>query len=208
MPRLKLKVCGMRDTENILTIGNRRPDFMGFIFYKNSPRFIGTDFAMPSSLDSNVKRVGVFVNADVGEILSAVEKHKLDIVQLHGDETVELCKKLKLQVGVIKVFSVDNTFDFEVVKPYEAVVDYFLFDTKGMQRGGNGVAFDWQVLGKYKGEVPFFLSGGISSDNAATIEEIDHPRLFAIDVNSGIEIKPGLKDLNKFNEVKKLIKSI
>lgn len=198
----------MREATNILDIGNMQPDFMGFIFYNKSPRFVGADFAMPGLLDKNVKRVGVFVNTDVSDIISTIGKHKLDMVQLHGDESTELCQKVKSQAEVIKVFSIDDTFNFNVVKPYEAVVDYFLFDTKGPQRGGNGVAFDWRALRNYKGDVPFFLSGGINSNNAAFINEINHPRLFAIDVNSGIEIRPGLKDPSKFNELNKIIKSI
>lgn len=208
MSPLKLKVCGMRNANNILTIANMNPDFMGFIFYKNSPRFVGHDFETPNRLNKNIKRVGVFVNADFEEITSAVQRHQLDMVQLHGDETIELCRKLKSQVQVIKVFAVDHTFDFGLVKPFEAVVDYFLFDTKGAQRGGNGISFDWRLLNDYQGSIPFFLSGGISIDNIGKVAAMDHPLLFAIDVNSGVEIEPGIKDLEKFNTIRNLMKSI
>ena len=208
MPRLKLKVCGMRESANILGIGNMQPDFMGFIFYKESPRFVGVDFRIPDSLSKDIKRIGVFVNADFDETMAAVAKHKLDVVQLHGDETEDLCLKLKSKVQVVKAFAVDDTFDFDTIRSYETAVDYFLFDTKGAQRGGNGVAFNWQVLKKYKGDIPFFLSGGIDLDNLGGAIKINHPGLMAVDINSGIEIKPGLKDVNKFSKVKQLITSL
>lgn len=198
----------MRESANILDIGNMQPDFMGFIFYKESLRFVGVDFRIPDSLSKDIKRIGVFVNADFDETMSAVAKHKLNVVQLHGDETEDLCLKLKSQVQVVKAFAVDDTFDFDSIRSYETAVDYFLFDTKGAQRGGTGIAFDWQVLKKYKGEVPFFLSGGIDLDNLGEAIKINHPGLMAVDINSGIEIEPGLKDVNKFSKVKQLITSL
>lgn len=202
MSAIKLKVCGMKHRDNILEVGLLRPDFMGFIFYKNSPRYVGSDFEIPETLDVAVKRVGVFVNEDVQTIAKLVSRHKLDFVQLHGDETPEQCRRLKDKgIGVIKVFAVDGEFDFSLVKPFESFVDYFLFDTKGVLRGGNNRTFDWKILDQYAGNVPFFLSGGISPDNVNAIALMNNKKLFSIDVNSGIEDSPGFKNKVKLWEL-------
>ena len=183
MSSINLKVCGMKDRDNILEVGLLRPDFMGFIFYKNSPRYVGGDFEIPSDLDSTVKRVGVFVNEAEGTIAELVSRHQLDFVQLHGDETPEQCKRLKnMGIGVVKVFAVDDEFDFSSVKPFESCVDYFLFDAKGKLRGGNNKTFDWKILGRYVGVVPFFLSGGLNPDNVDNMALIHNKMLFSIEI--------------------------
>ncbi|MEQ8361315.1 MAG: phosphoribosylanthranilate isomerase [Cyclobacteriaceae bacterium] len=190
----------MRERVNILDVSSAHPDFMGFIFYKNSPRYVGADFSIPDDLDVNIQRIGVFVNEEVGAILDLVLKHRLDFVQLHGDESPAQCKELMEKgIGVIKVFSVDDDFDFTVVDQYQSEVDYFLFDTKGKARGGNGVAFNWSLLENYKGAIPYFLSGGIDPENVNEVIGLKHEQLFAIDVNSGIERAPGSKDVSKLN---------
>lgn len=200
MQPIKLKVCGMRDNRNVLEVASSRPDFMGFIFYEKSPRYVGLNFKIPDDLDARIQRVGVFVNENVKIIVKLVSKYHLDFVQLHGDESPKECRELKEKgIGVIKVFSVDDDFDFGIVNAYQSVVDYFLFDTKGKARGGNGVAFNWNLLKNYEGDVPFFLSGGIDPENVNLIKKLNHKQLFAIDVNSGIEIAPGVKDISKLN---------
>lgn len=197
---IKLKVCGMRDNRNVLEVASSRPDFMGFIFYEKSPRYVGLNFKIPDDLDARIQWVGVFVNENVKTIIKLVSKHRLDFVQLHGDESPNECRELKEnRIGVIKVFSVDDDFDFGIVNAYQSVVDYFLFDTKGKARGGNGVVFNWNLLKNYEGDVPFFLSGGIDPENVNLIKKLNHKQLFAIDVNSGIEIAPGVKDISKLN---------
>lgn len=207
MSTVKLKVCGMRDRDNILDVAAFRPDFLGFIFYPNSPRYVGTEFQIPDELDASIKRVGVFVNSSLDEMLKLSTQHQLDYIQLHGDENAHLCHALKENdLGIIKVFGVDNQFDFESVKPFEPYVDYFLFDYKGELRGGNGVPFDWNVLEHYNSEVPFFLSGGVGPDNAAHITELTNPGLYAIDVNSGIEDSPGIKNNHKLEVLLSKIK--
>jgi phosphoribosylanthranilate isomerase len=206
---LKLKVCGMRDASNIIKVASLQPDYMGFIFYEKSKRFVGNDFSIPKEFPSMIKRVGVFVNEKVDAILKLVSKHKLDFVQLHGDEIPEDCKALKQnKVGVIKVFSIDNEFDFNKTKPYQLYTDFFLFDTKSESYGGSGKSFDWNLLKKYDQEIPFFLSGGLSPDNIQNIKELKGMNLHAIDVNSGVEVAPGLKDITKVKSIKGNLNSI
>jgi phosphoribosylanthranilate isomerase len=195
--RVKLKVCGMRELENIKEVSSLQPDFMGFIFYSGSPRCILADFEMPQ-LPASIKKVGVFVNESVDRIESLIPKHGLDFVQLHGHETPEQCEKLKnSNVKVIKTFSVDEHFDFSRTKSFEGSVDYFLFDTKGKSHGGNGQVFNWELLQKYDDTVPFFLSGGLSPENIHAVSRLRDMNLFAVDINSGVEVKPGLKDVSQ-----------
>ena len=188
----------MRDAENIAAVGSLRPQYMGFIFYSKSPRFVGDSFDIPANLPASIKRVGVFVNEANAVIINRSNALKLGLVQLHGNESPAQCDELKATgLGVIKVFSIDDDFNFELTKPYREVVDYFLFDTKGKYYGGNAKAFNWEILGKYDQEVPFFLSGGLSPDNVNTLGDIQKMNLHALDLNSGVEISPGLKDIEK-----------
>lgn len=205
---LKLKICGMRDSENIKDVAFLQPHFMGFIFYKRSPRFVDEDFVVPDIFPQSVKRVGVFVNEVVEAIIRLQAKHKLDFVQLHGSESIDQVYALK-RAGckIIKAFSVDDYFDFETINPYVPYSDYFLFDTKGKLHGGNAQRFNWQLLEKYNTDVPFFLSGGIAANHIEEILQIQHPQLHAIDVNSGVEISSGIKDPNKVNEIKQSLTS-
>lgn len=188
----------MKYPENILEVGALLPDYMGFIFWKKSARYF--DGIIPE-LPKSIQKVGVFVNATLEEILEKIEKHDLQAVQLHGEESVEFCKTLKKKIPkemeVIKVFSILDTFDFQVLKPFESVCDYFLFDTKGKLPGGNGTIFDWKVLEKYPSSKPFFLSGGIGIEEMEAVNEILKTNLpvYAIDVNSKFEIEPGLKNI-------------
>jgi phosphoribosylanthranilate isomerase len=201
MPAIKLKVCGMRDEQNICDIAILRPDYLGFIFYDKSPRYVGEPFIIPA-IPSAIKKVGVFVNDEVSEIVKLHENHSLDFVQLHGHETVKEVGQLKkLGIGVIKVFSIHDNFDFDSVKPYQEYSDYFLFDTKGKYYGGNAITFNWRVLEKYDQQIPFFLSGGISLDNMHAVTDLEDMNVHAIDINSRVEIGPALKDPLKVAEV-------
>ncbi|MCV9933426.1 phosphoribosylanthranilate isomerase [Flavobacterium sp. LS1R47] len=196
---MKLKICGMKYPDNITEVGSLLPDYMGFIFWEKSARYF--DGIIPN-LPKSIKKVGVFVNQSQEDILSKISKYDLQAIQLHGHESVAFCQELKnkidTKIELIKVFSADENFDFEVLKPYESVCDYFLFDTKGKLPGGNGTTFDWKILNQYNSVKPFFLSGGIGIDEVATIKEILKTNLpiYAIDVNSKFEIEPGLKDKN------------
>ena len=206
---IKLKICGMRDPDNIIQVASMYPDYMGFIFYPKSPRYVHVNFKIPDFFPMAIKRVGVFVDAAKPEIVDKVKRYKLDYVQLHGAETPELCKSLKDEgVGVIKVFSVDITFDFSLTQPFKPVVDFFLFDTKGKFYGGNAEVFDWSVLKKYDQEVPFFLSGGLKPENIALIAPLLKMNIHALDVNSGIEIAPGVKNPALLKKLKKELKGL
>lgn len=205
---IKIKVCGMRDKANIMEIGKLKPDFMGFIFYEHSPRFVRKDFVLPEDFCDAIQKTGVFVNAATGYVLETVKKYRLDYVQLHGDESAAYCEELKLKdVKVIKTFPVDKNFDFESAASYENAVEFFLFDTKGKNYGGNAAVFDWNVLQKYNLRTPFFLSGGLSPENIHGVLKLKYPTLFAVDLNSGVELTPGLKDINKVSEIIKNLKS-
>jgi phosphoribosylanthranilate isomerase len=204
--KVKLKVCGMRDSENILQVAELYPDYMGFIFYTKSKRFVGHDFKIQGQLDKNIKRVGVFVNESTEKILELAELHDLDFIQLHGNEPMSQCLGLKQTgLGVIKVFSVDEHVDFLETAPYKKVVDYFLFDTKSAGYGGSGKTFDWNLLNGYDMEVPFFLSGGLSANNIPSARNMDSWNLHAFDLNSGVEMSPGLKSIEKLIELKNVL---
>lgn len=204
--RIKLKVCGMRQADNILNVGDLLPDYMGFIFYKKSPRYVGDDFKLPENLPLTIKKVGVFVNEKVDNVLHLVNASGIEYVQLHGDETVKECEELKSHnLKIIKVFSVDDEMTFEETKPYIGVVDYFLFDTKGKYYGGNAKRFNWQVLERYHQHVPFFLSGGLNEDNVEEALMLQNMNLHALDINSGVEESPGLKDISKIKAIHKFL---
>ncbi|WP_348810990.1 phosphoribosylanthranilate isomerase [Flavobacterium maritimum] len=204
---MKLKICGMKYPDNILEVGSLLPDYMGFIFWEKSARYFDGDLP---NLPKSIRKVGVFVNESIPVILEKIAKYDLQAIQLHGHESVEFCKDLKSEIDaaieIIKVFSVDDTFDFNVVEPFETVCDYFLFDTKGKLPGGNGTTFDWKVLANYPSSKPFFLSGGIGLDEMDAVNEILKTNLpvYAIDVNSKFEIEPGLKNINHVRTIRQM----
>lgn len=203
-----IKVCGMREAENIRQVEALGIDWMGFIFYPRSPRFVGEAFIEATS-EQPVRRVGVFVNASPEEMIETARKYKLDYLQLHGNESADDCYALqKRGFALIKAFSIASEEDLEKTKEYEGRVDYFLFDTKCEGYGGSGKQFDWSVLAAYKGSTPFLLSGGIRPESLEALRHFHHPRLAGIDLNSGFEIEPGMKDVAKLKrfveEVKKL----
>ena len=196
----------MKYPDNILEVGELLPDYMGFIFWEKSARYFNGQIP---ELIKTIKKTGVFVNESVEKIVEKINKHDLQAVQLHGKESVEFCQDLKSKIDdkteIIKVFSADENFDFEIIKPFESVSDYFLFDAKGKLPGGNGTTFDWTILKKYKSEKPFFLSGGIGINELKAIEEISKSNLpiYGVDVNSKFEIEPGLKNKNLFSNFKR-----
>ena len=196
---LKVKVCGMRDVANVQQIKQLPIHFMGFIFYEPSLRFVELngvpDFNFGLLSQWGIKRVGVFVNADLEYVIAKYAQYQLDYVQLHGEESIFYCKHLHdLGIRIIKAFAVDDDFDFNATRGYELFCDYLLFDTKGLLPGGNGVPFNWEVLKKYKGETPFLLGGGVGEGLEEKIVALDHPQYAGIDLNSKFEIKPGLKN--------------
>jgi phosphoribosylanthranilate isomerase len=200
---IKLKVCGMRDPDNIRQVAALHPDYMGFIFYPDSKRVVSETFHIPDDFPSGIKKVGVFVNESNRIILGIAKKYSLDFIQLHGDESAEQCDQLrKTGIGVMKVFSVASDFDFRRTLPYKKMVDYFLFDTKGIGYGGTGATFDWSILERYDQEIPFFLSGGITTENIRDVRRLRSMNVHAVDVNSGVEVRPGIKDTKKVKKLK------
>ncbi|WP_066314051.1 phosphoribosylanthranilate isomerase [Aquimarina aggregata] len=211
---MKLKVCGMKYEENITAVADLKPDYLGFIFYEKSPRNFEEDI---SELPDTIKKTGVFVDASINFIIEKVVKFGFNAIQLHGNESPEYCQELRNQldgpqrpsgsrhIEVWKVFSIKDQFDFEILKSYEGIVDYFLFDTKGKEKGGNGYTFDWRVLENYPSTTPFILSGGIGLNEIEKIKEIMKTGLpiYALDVNSKFETAPGLKNIEDLKEFKK-----
>lgn len=207
---MKIKICGMKYPENILEVSQLLPDYMGFIFWKKSVRYF--DGQLPN-LPKSIKKVGVFVNQKQDEIIHKIITYDLQAVQLHGQESAAFCEELKnaltVPIEIIKVFSVTDTFNFNVLKPFESVCDYFLFDTKGRLPGGNGTTFDWKLLENYPSSKPFFLSGGIGMNEISRIIEIRKTNLplYAIDINSKFEIEAGLKNIKIIQDLLSLLKN-
>ena len=199
---IKIKICGLRDLENSRAVADLNPDYMGFIFWSKSSRFV--DAATPS-LPNSIKKTGVFVDETPSVIRKQIENHKLNALQLHGNETPEICAVLK-ETGteVIKAFSVGASFNFKNLEPYLPTCDFFLFDTKGPLPGGNGYRFNWSLLADYPFDKPFFLSGGIGLEYLPALKRIAKEALplYAIDVNSKFETAPGHKDLQTLKEFK------
>ena len=194
----------MRDGDNIRAVESLGIDWMGFIFYPPSKRFVEV---MPEYLPKKIKRVGVFVNESIATILEKVESFQLDIVQLHGDESPELCQQLTNKgVKVMKAFGIDTTFPSEKIGQYYGCCDYFLFDTQTSDYGGSGKKFNWNILQNYQGNTPFLLSGGIGANDVQTIREFSHPQCIGIDINSQFELSPANKDIQSIHQFIKSLK--
>ena len=197
-----VKVCGMREPDNVKQVAQLGIDMMGFIFYPKSPRYASHVVAR-SDADRNICRVGVFVNDSIPNMLDKIHSFSLNAVQMHGSESRLLCEQLREAKGdmkIIKAISVSTAGDIQKYKEYVGAVDYFLFDTKCKTVGGSGQQFDWQVLDEYDGDVPFLLSGGIGPEDASRILSFHHPRFVGIDLNSRFETEPGLKNVEKLKE--------
>lgn len=215
-----IKVCGMRDAQNIREVSQLGVDMIGMIFYPKSPRYVEMQSSHAGIIpdyvkeDINIKsakspaRVGVFVDDMVQNIVTRVVNYHLDYVQLHGNEPREMCENLRLTldpdirpgIKIIKAISVSDASDIQKYKEYVGAVDLFLFDTKCKTVGGSGQQFDWQVLEQYDGEIPFLLSGGIGPEDASRLHAFHHPKYIGIDLNSRFEIEPGVKDVEKLKE--------
>ena len=221
---LKIKVCGMRDADNIRAVAALDIDFLGFIFYPKSPRYaqkavpeteLMTNTATASRRNDMVmrkpQRVGVFVDETPQAIIAHIHNDQLDYVQLHGHELPEMIDHLKRAVisdnhhslKVIKAFSISKPDDLLQTKAYEGIADLFLFDTPTESYGGSGKKFDWQMLQAYDGHTSFLLSGGIGPEDIERIRTFEHPQCIGIDLNSRFETAPGIKDveaLRRFTE--------
>ncbi|NJX16422.1 phosphoribosylanthranilate isomerase [Tamlana crocina] len=203
----------MKYQDNIEQVAALQPDYLGFIFFEKSARCFDAE-SIPN-LPNSIKKTGVFVNAPLEFVVGKINELDLQAVQLHGEESPEYCDALRhaelvsashKKLEIIKVFSIKDEFNFEVLKPYENVVDYFLFDTKGKLPGGNGYTFNWDVLKNYPSTKPFFLSGGIGVDEIEKIKKFNQSEAskycYALDINSQFEIEPGLKHIELLKQFK------
>ena len=228
-----IKVCGMREPDNIRALQQINIDWIGFIFYPESPRYVqmissragiipdyssfkeDRPVADKQEKRNEIKRVGVFVDDMPQSIVARVYNYHLDIVQLHGSESRAMIENLSRtlvpdiqpNIKIMKTISVESEDDFKKTEDYEGAVDFFLFDTKCAEKGGSGKRFDWKLLNNYKGKTPFLLSGGISPDMTEEIKSIKHPLFLGIDINSRFETEPGIKDIEKIADFVKELRS-
>lgn len=204
---LKIKICGLFNKVNIIDIQNSHFDYMGFIFYKLSKRYVGNNFIIPNII-STIKKVGVFVNEKEKLVEKNKIKYNLDYIQLHGNETIDYCYNIKNKgFKIIKSFGIDNMFNFDkIVKPYNDICDIYLFDNKTNKYGGSGKKFSWKKVYQYNFQIPFFISGGISYNDIDHILSISHPAFLGIDINSNFETKDGIKDVYLVNQFIKNLK--
>ncbi|WP_184541901.1 phosphoribosylanthranilate isomerase [Mucilaginibacter sp. FT3.2] len=204
---MKIKVCGLKDPENIQAVTALGPDYVGFICYKPSPRYIAElPVDAMQNLPASIQKTAVFVNEDAENIHSLIDTYGFNVIQLHGDEPPEFSNSFRDKVIVFKAFGLDENFDFDQLNNYVNKVDYLLFDTKTAAYGGSGKTFDWAMLDNYKLDIPFFLSGGISLDNLEEIKKISHPQFYGVDLNSRFETAPGVKDIGKLKQAFDIIK--
>lgn len=193
----KIKICGLRDPENIRGVLALQPDYIGFICYPASKRFVGSslDAGWVAQLEGTNK-TGVFVDADEQQVMTHVKRYGFHTIQLHGNEDAAYCTRLHATgITVIKAFGIDEQFDWARLGEYEDAVAYYLFDTRSQQHGGTGIRFDWRLLAGYTSEKPFFLSGGLDAENIHEALKIGDSRLYALDLNSKFETAPGIKDI-------------
>jgi phosphoribosylanthranilate isomerase len=199
----KLKICGMKYPDNISEVVQLEPDYLGFIFYPASKRYVGDlDPEVVKNIPAEIKTTGVFVDEKLEVVKEKIAAYQLKAVQLHGKENPAYCNELKKYAEVIKAFGIDEKFDFDRLDDYYDSVDFFLFDTKTPDHGGSGKTFNWRLLEKYQLTTPFFISGGIGSDNLADLPRINDERLYGVDVNSRFEKEAGLKDAVRLAEFK------
>lgn len=200
---MKLKVCGLRD--NWEDVANLQPDFIGLIFFSKSGRYV--ELNGPIKVGTDVKKVGVFVKADMDDVLSKVSEYQLDYVQLHGDESLTYIQELKSNLPEIKIIKVLRVVDeIPAYQDFEKEVEMFLFDTKVKEYGGTGSKFDWSILKDYKGSKPFLLAGGVSPEDLETIKSLNMPSFLGVDINSKFEDAPGLKNIDKVSAFIKAIR--
>ena len=207
---MNIKVCGITSLKQLQQLDGLNIDFAGLNFYESSPRYVGENIDAETLIqaDLDVRTVGIFVDDDYETVMEKVEKYELHMVQLHGSESPELCKELSADTEVVKVFAIDdNVKDIdELVAPYDAVCDYYLFDTASEAKGGSGKKFNWNLLGKAKIEKPFFISGGIATSDAVALKNFKHPDFYGVDINSKFEKSAGVKDMAAVLEFKLAIK--
>ena len=201
---MKVKVCGITTRDNLESLIEIGVDMIGFNFYHKSKRYVNTSHLELSQLSGKTKRVGVFVNSPIAQLINIQKKYKLDYLQLHGNESPNYVSEAKQFCKVIKVFSVKEKIDMNEVKLFD-MVDLFLFDTFTKDHGGSGRKFNWKILEEYKGHIPFLLAGGITSDDLEELQTLKHEKLLGVDINSGFENAPGVKNIDLIDDFYKKI---
>lgn len=198
---LKLKICGLKDPENIKQIVSLKPSMMGFVFHHGSPRNMIAE-ELPLEIPSNIEKVGVFVDSNSEFIDSMIRKFRLNAIQLYHED-LKPFQRLRTKVKLYKALPIEIKNDLYRARTYSQDCDLFVFDAKGKNAGGNGIKFDWDTLNVYEGRTPFLLSGGIAPGDTALINDIKHDHMIGIDINSKFEIEPGLKDIDLIKQFKK-----
>ncbi|UYW01601.1 phosphoribosylanthranilate isomerase [Flavobacterium agricola] len=204
---MKVKICGLAHVTNANEIAQLNPDFIGCIFSSASKRFITLEQAKQIN---HPQKIGVFVNQSIAEIVNIATNCSLYGAQLHGSESVAFCLALKQQIPllkIIKAFSIAQLADFDAIEDYENAVDYFLFDTKGKDFGGNGIVFNWEMLNQITCNKPYFLAGGIDVAALSQINNLQN-KPFVIDANSKLEDAIGIKNNNKTKQLITYVQSI
>lgn len=211
---MRIKVCGMTLPEQVNALDEMGVDFAGFIFYPKSPRYVGNKISPEKmrQIKGRIAKVGVFVNSPYDELMKTVEEYRLDMVQLHGDETAFFCEKVANYVTVIKAFRLSENDPIEwMTRPFHDSSDMFMFDTMGAGYGGTGKKFDWNVLKDAEVNKLFFLSGGIEpGDEEQLLEFAKQPvgkKLFSIDINSRFEVNPGVKNMERVEKFVRKLKA-
>lgn len=197
-----VKVCGLREPANIRAVDRLPVDLCGFIFYPRSPRCVpGDELHAEAVRNCRKPAVGVFVDAQPREMLRTAERFGLRWLQLHGDESPETCAALRQRgYGIIKAIRIATAADLAAARDYEGCTDYLLFDTRCDGYGGSGRRFDWTVLDAYTGSTPFLVSGGLDAECAEAVKRFAHPRFAGVDLNSGFETAPAVKDVGKLEK--------
>ncbi|MBL7707051.1 MAG: phosphoribosylanthranilate isomerase [Taibaiella sp.] len=204
---MKIKICGMCDPENINGIAALKPDYMGFIFYPESKRYMGEKTQIPI-MDPSIKKVGVFVNAAINDVLDNACAYGLDTIQLHGTEDWEYCRIIRSnKLEVIKTVAIQDHLPVNNLISYTGSIDYFLFDTQTPYYGGSGQTFDWKLLRAYDLDIPFFISGGLGIEQVTGLKECSNPQFKGVDANSRLETAPGIKDIERTNQFIKAIRN-
>jgi len=206
---MKIKVCGITQLEQVKQLDALGIDYIGFIHYPKSPRHVAVQDLKTLAIPTKAEKVLVTVNEDFENVCLMAQNLKCKTLQLHGSETPELCQKYHaLGYIVFKAIGIKDSYDFETLKPYETSIDYFLFDYKGKEKGGNGLTYDWSLLNDYQLNAKFILSGGLSIENVKEISNIDHSKCEIVDINSKFEITPGIKDLTKVEAFATTLKTL
>lgn len=201
-----IKVCGMKYADNIKALDLLKPDMTGFIFYPKSPRFVED---LPDYMPSSSLRIGVFVNSNTDYILHKVNEFGLNMVQLHGNESPEICRTLINEgIDIIKTFTLNTSNADIITESYDGLCKYYLFDTPCTTHGGSGKTFDWNLTQSYHGKTPFLLSGGIKPESMERILTFRHPSFAGIDLNSGFETSPGIKDTDALSDFMKQLRTL